>query len=248
MPHSTSHQPAPSEQVRAAGWRLDAHAPATAVRRPRPDPVTAVVIDDHELFRFGLRSILEHGGIRVAGEASSAEAGLALIRRNAPDVAILEPRLPRGGGQAAIRSIVAAGPPTRLLVLTVEADEAEVTRAVLAGACGFLLKDASPAEIELGVRATACGDTMVSPRIARSLLEQLHGRHPEDGELESVSLSPREREVLRLVADGRDNSAIARELVISPYTVRNHVSNILLKLGAENRVQAAVYAVRNSLA
>jgi DNA-binding NarL/FixJ family response regulator len=122
-----------------------------------------------------------------------------------------------------------------------------VTDAVLAGACGYLLKDASVEDIVAGVRAAAIGDSMVSPRMARTLLQQLRGHRQNDARPTTDSLSTREREVLRLVVEGKDNAAIATELFISPYTVKNHISNILLKLRVENRLQAAVCAVRDSL-
>jgi DNA-binding NarL/FixJ family response regulator len=134
-----------------------------------------------------------------------------------------------------------------VLVLTISVDEADVTEAVLAGACGYLLKDASADEIVSGVRAAATGDSMVSPRMAKTLLDQLrkHDRGERPASVEN--LSAREKDVLRLVVEGKDNAAIARELFISPYTVKNHISNILLKLGVENRLQAAVSAIRDSL-
>jgi two-component system nitrate/nitrite response regulator NarL len=212
-----------------------------------PKPITAVVIDDHVLFRTGLRELLEQEDIRVVGEASSAESGLEVIARQAPDVAIVDLNLPRMSGQDAIRQIAVAAPGTQVLVLTISVDEADVTEAVLAGACGYLLKDASADEIVSGVRAAATGDSMVSPRMAKTLLDQLrkHDRGERPASVEN--LSAREKDVLRLVVEGKDNAAIARELFISPYTVKHHISNILLKLGVENRLQAAVCAVRDSL-
>jgi DNA-binding NarL/FixJ family response regulator len=210
-------------------------------------PITVVVIDDHVLFRTGLRELLEQEDIRVVGEASTAEAGLEVIERQAPDVAIVDLNLPRMSGQNAIRQIASIAPRTQVLVLTISVSEADVTDAVLAGACGYLLKDASVGDIASGVRAAAVGESMVSPRMARTLLDQL--REHESGEKRPhvENLSTREKEVLRLVVEGKDNATIAQELFISPYTVKNHISNILLKLHVENRLQAAVRAVRDSL-
>jgi DNA-binding NarL/FixJ family response regulator len=209
--------------------------------------ITVVVIDDHVLFRSGLRELLEQEEIRVVGEASNAESGLELIQRLAPDVAIVDLGLPRMSGHEAIREIVTSAPGTQVLVLTISSSGDDVTEAVLAGACGYLLKDASVGDIVAGVRAAAVGDSMVSPRMARTLLEQL--REQASGELRAPAenLSVREKEVLRLVVEGKDNGTIADELFISPYTVKNHISNILLKLHVENRLQAAVSAVRDSL-
>ncbi len=210
-------------------------------------PITVVVIDDHVLFRTGLRELLEQEEIRIVGEASTAEAGLEVIERQAPDVAIVDLNLPRMSGQNAIRQIANIAPRTQVLVLTISANDADVIDAVLAGACGYLLKDASVGEIASGVRAAAVGESMVSPRMAKTLLDQL--RQHESGEVRPhvENLSTREKEVLRLVVEGKDNATIAQELFISPYTVKNHISNILLKLHVENRLQAAVRAVRDAL-
>jgi DNA-binding NarL/FixJ family response regulator len=210
-------------------------------------PITVVVIDDHVLFRTGLRELLEQEDIRVIGEASSAEAGLEVVQAKAPDVAIVDLNLPRMSGHEAIRQMATSAPRTQVLVLTISVDEADVTEAVLAGACGYLLKDASAGNIVSGVRAAASGESMVSPRMATTLLDQLRQRERGESAPDIESLSDREKEVLRLVVEGKDNAAIAEELFISPYTVKNHISNILLKLGVENRLQAAVCAVRDSL-
>lgn len=210
-------------------------------------PIKVVVIDDHVLFRSGLRELLHQEEIEVVGEASSAEAGLEVIERHTPDVVVMDLSLPRMSGHEAIRQIAQVAPKAQVLVLTISAEEADVTDAVLAGACGYLLKDASVEDIVAGVRAAAIGDSMVSPRMARTLLRQLRGHRQNDAGPALNSLSTREREVLRLVVEGKDNAAIATELFISPYTVKNHISNILLKLKVENRLQAAVCAVRDSL-
>ncbi len=210
-------------------------------------PITVVVIDDHVLFRTGLRELLEQEEIRVVGEASTAEAGLEVIERLAPDVAIVDLNLPRMSGQNAIRQIATIAPRTQVLVLTISANEADVTDAVLAGACGYLLKDASAGDIASGVRAAAVGESMVSPRMAKTLLDQLRQHESGEARPHVENLSTREKEVLRLVVEGKDNATIAQELFISPYTVKNHISNILLKLHVENRLQAAVRAVRDAL-
>ncbi len=214
---------------------------------PMSAPISVVVIDDHVLFRTGLRELLEQEEIRVVGEASSAEAGLEVVQAKAPDVAIVDLNLPRMSGHDAIRQMATSAPRTQVLVLTISVDEADVTKAVLAGACGYLLKDASAGDIVAGVRAAATGESMVSPRMATTLLAQLRQRDRGETPPDVESLSAREREVLRLVVDGKDNSDIAEELFISPYTVKNHISNILLKLQVDNRLQAAVRAVRDSL-
>lgn len=210
-------------------------------------PITVVIVDDHVLFRSGLRELLQQEEVRVMGEASTAEAGLELVQRHAPDVAIMDLNLPAMSGHDAIRRIAECAPRTQVLVLTISADESDVIEAVLAGACGYLLKDASVVDIVTGVRAAAAGESMVSPRMTKTILDQLRQQERNDGKPPAEALSAREREILRLVTEGKDNATIAQELFISPYTVKNHISNILLKLHVANRIQAAVLAVRDSL-
>ena len=212
-----------------------------------PTSLTVVVVDDHLLFRSGLRKLLQQEGIHVAGEASTAESGLELIRHHEPDVTIMDLNLPGMSGHDAIRQIKVDAPRTQVLVLTISADESDIIDAVLAGACGYLLKDASVVDIVAGVQAASAGESMVSPKMAKMLLEQLRQHERRDSKPPVENLSSREQEILRLVVAGKDNSTIAQELFISPYTVKNHISNILLKLGVTNRIQAAVLAVRESL-
>jgi two-component system, NarL family, nitrate/nitrite response regulator NarL len=210
-------------------------------------PITVVIVDDHVLFRSGLRELLQQEEVQVMGESSTAEAGLELVQRHAPDVAIMDLNLPAMSGHEAIRRIAESAPRTQVLVLTISANESDVTEAVLAGACGYLLKDASVLDIVTGVRAAAAGESMISPRMTKTILDQLRQQERGDGKPPAEALSVREREILRLVTEGKDNATIARELFISPYTVKNHISNILLKLRVSNRIQAAVLAVRDSL-
>lgn len=183
----------------------------------------------------------------MVGEAGTAESGLEVIERQGPDVAIVDLNLPRMSGHDAIRQIAATSPRTQVLVLTISTDGADVTDAVLAGACGYLVKDASVGDIVAGVRAAAIGESMVSPRMTRTLLDRLRKQERGDNRPGVETLSVREKEVLGLVVEGKDNATIAQELFISPYTVKNHISNILLKLHVDNRLQAAVRAVRDSL-
>ena len=210
-------------------------------------PISVVVIDDHVMFRTGLRELLEQEEIRVVGEAGSAEAGIEVIQAKAPDVAIVDLNLPRMSGHDAIRQMATSAPRTQVLVLTISIDQADVTEAVLAGACGYLLKDAPPA-----TSSPACAPPRRASRWSRrewlrrcsiSCASASVARAPRM----QRACPPREKEVLRLVVEGKDNAAIAQELFISPYTVKNHISNILLKLRVDNRLQAAVRAVRGSL-
>jgi DNA-binding NarL/FixJ family response regulator len=213
----------------------------------RGDAPTVVLIEDHVLFRAGLRDLLARAGIRVLGEADAVEPGLELVLRLSPDVAIVDLHLPGAPGREAIRRIRELAPATRSLALTVSDDETDVVGAVLAGARGYVLKDAAPGDIVLAVRTTAGGGSMLSPSVATTLIEALRRSRRGAAPSNDSGLSAREREVLRLVVDGKTNAAIAQELVISPYTVRRHLSNILLKLHVETRLQAAVRAVRDSL-
>jgi DNA-binding NarL/FixJ family response regulator len=206
-------------------------------------------VDDHDLFRRGLRELLEEQGIRVIGEAATAEDGVALATRARPDVVVMDLNLPRRSGIEATRDLVAAVPATRVLVLTVAADERSVLDALIAGASGYLLKNATIEEIAAGVQATARGEAFVSPRIAHHVLARLRGQAgPGDAAAGEETLSERELEILCLVAEGCDNDQIAERLFLSPRTVKNHVSSILAKLDVDNRVQAAVYAVRKGIA
>jgi DNA-binding NarL/FixJ family response regulator len=209
-----------------------------------------LVVDDHDLFRRGLRELLEEQGIRVIGDAATVEDGVALAARARPDVVVMDLNLPHGSGIEATRQLVGADPNAKVLVLTVAADERNVLNALLAGACGYLLKDSTIEEIAAGVRAAAAGRSFVSPQVVHHLLNRLRGSASayEVPAPDEAKLSTRELEILRLVAQGCDNDQIAERLVLSPRTVKNHVSSILAKLDMDNRVQAAVYAVRQGLA
>jgi DNA-binding NarL/FixJ family response regulator len=191
---------------------------------------------------------LEEQGIRVIGEASTGADAIALAVRARPDVVVMDLNLPRLSGIDATRELLAVAPAARVLVLTVASDERTVLDALIAGACGYLLKDATIEEIAAGVRAAAAGEAFVSPRVGHHVLGRLRGQAgPRDG-ADEAKLSERELDILRLVAEGCDNDQIAERLFLSPRTVKNHVSSILAKLDMDNRVQAAVYAVRRGIA
>jgi DNA-binding NarL/FixJ family response regulator len=212
--------------------------------------IRALVVDDHDLFRRGLRELLEEQGIRVIGEAATGSDAVALAARAKPDVVVMDLNLPQISGIEATRELVAANPHARVLVLTVASDERTVLDALIAGACGYMLKDATIEEIAAGVRAAAGGESFVSPRVAHHVLGRLRGHAGSDSAHapDDTRLSGRELEILRLIADGFDNDQIAETLFLSPRTVKNHVSSILAKLEMDNRVQAAVYAVRRGIA
>ncbi|MFI9814647.1 response regulator [Saccharothrix variisporea] len=198
----------------------------------------ALLVDDHPLFRYGLAAALTAASdVELVGEASGGEMAVELAGTLKPDVVVMDLNMPDLGGVEATRRIVARDPSVRVLVLTMFDDDESVFAAMRAGALGYLLKAAKPQQIVRAVRAVAEGEAIFSPGIAVRLLAYFGtgGRAKPEAFPE---LTTREREVLRLMADGRGNAAIARVLVLSPKTVRNHVSNILRKLHVADRAQA----------
>jgi DNA-binding NarL/FixJ family response regulator len=205
------------------------------------------VVDDHELFRRGLIGLLEERGIEIAGEAALAADAIRLAADVGPCVVLMDLSMPGMSGIEAIQRLAAAAPQARALALTVLADDQHVINALLAGACGYLVKDAPIDQIVEGIRAAGRGESMISPRIASRLVHRLREPEAVAATATGDGLTPREREVLELLARGLDNSEIARVLYLSQHTVKNHVSSILIKLQVENRVQAAVRAVRTGM-
>ena len=206
-------------------------------------------MDDHDLFRTGLRTLLEEQGVDVVGEADTGTRALEQIRETAPEVVVMDLNMPGISGVEATRQIAMIAPLTRVLVLTISDQDADVMDAILAGACGYLLKDSTIDELMAGIGAAAQGESLVSPAIASKVLQRLRATSTSPREAETIrsELSEREIQVLKLIANGKDNAMIAAELHISPKTVKNHISNILMKLQIDNRIQAAVYAVRSGI-
>jgi DNA-binding NarL/FixJ family response regulator len=189
--------------------------------------------------------MLEAEGFDVVGEAVSGEHAVEVAAAVEPNVVIMDLHMPGISGVEATRRIRERLPSTRVLVLTVSAADADVVSALLAGGSGYLLKDTAPAQIAAGVRATAAGDAMLSPAATARLLGRVQ---PAAQELpDPPELSERELQVLKLITEGLDNGEIAERLVISPTTVKKHVSNVLTKMGVESRVQAAIHAVRRGV-
>jgi DNA-binding NarL/FixJ family response regulator len=208
-----------------------------------------LLVDDNDLFRTGLRTLLEDEGVDVVGEARTGRDALADLLVLAPDVVVMDLKMPGISGVEATRKMAMIAPMARVLVLTASDGDADVIDAIMAGACGYLLKDSSLPELIAGIRAAANGESLISPAIASKVLQQLRAAAPSAREATDASvLSDREMQVLRLIAIGKDNAQIAADLHISPKTVKNHISNILMKLQIENRIQAAVFAVRSGLA
>jgi DNA-binding NarL/FixJ family response regulator len=213
------------------------------------DELGVLLVDDHDLFRTGLRNLLEQEGVNVVGEAENGEAAIRLAADLAPDVVIMDLNMPGAGGVETTRRLSGLAPLSRVVVLTISADDDDVMNAVMAGACGYLLKDSSIQELIAGIRAASEGESLISPQIAAKVLQRLRAQSKDIHAAETIraELSDRELQVLKLIANGKDNAQIAGELFISPKTVKNHISNILMKLQIENRIQAAVYAVRSGI-
>jgi DNA-binding NarL/FixJ family response regulator len=223
--------------------------PLAATEGRAVETLRVLIVDDHDLFRTGLRNLLEEQGVHVAGEAGSGGEAVRAVREIAPDVVVMDLNMPGMGGVEATRHIAAIAPLTRVLVLTISDEDADVLDAIMAGACGYLLKDSSIHELLAGIDAASRGESLISPGIAAKVLQRVRATsaQPEIAEAIRSELSDREIQVLKLIANGTDNALIAAELCISPKTVKNHISNILMKLQIDNRIQAAVYAVRSGI-
>ena len=213
------------------------------------DSLRVLIVDDHDLFRTGLRNLLEEQGVLVVGEAAGGAEAVRIVRELSPDVVVMDLNMPGMGGVDATRHIAGIAPLTRVVMLTISDQDNDVMDAILAGACGYLLKDASIQELMAGIRAASQGESLISPTSAAKVLQRVRATstQPEIANTIRAELSDREIEVLKLIANGKDNAVIAAELHISPKTVKNHISNILMKLQIDNRIQAAVYAVRSGI-
>jgi DNA-binding NarL/FixJ family response regulator len=215
------------------------------VRAPEEEPVaiSVFVLDDHEIVRRGIAQLLEtQDDIQVIGEAGTAAQALARIPALRPDVAILDVRLPDGEGVSVCRDVRSAvSPPPACLMLTSFSDDEALFGAIMAGASGYLLKQVTGTDLVGAVRTVAAGDSLLDPRATARVLERLRrGDEPEDPRF--AALSPQERRILDLIADGLTNKQIGAALVLAEKTVKNYVSSLLHKLGFSRRTEAAVYA------
>ena len=214
--------------------------------------MTSVLIaDDQALVRMGLRKILEtEPGTEVVGEVTDGEEAVDAARRLQPDLILMDIRMPVLDGIEATRRIVAERPQTRVLILTTFGLDGYVYDALRAGASGFMLKDAPPEEIAAAVRIVAAGDALLAPTVTRSVIEEFARRAPPnraDPPTAVTTLTPREREVLDLLARGLSNPEICARLVVSEATTKTHVARILQKLGVRDRIQAVIYAYETGL-
>jgi DNA-binding NarL/FixJ family response regulator len=206
-----------------------------------------VIADDQPMMRAGFKAVLEAtGDIQVVAEASTGAEAVAAAKQHAPDVVLMDIRMPEMDGIEATRQL----PRQRVLILTTFGLDDYIIAALRAGASGFLLKDAPPAQVVDAVRAVAAGDAVLSPAVTRQLLDQVGRRLPAAVSQKPQTLTrltEREREVLRMLAAGLTNAEIAHALVVTEATVKSHVSNLLGKLGLRDRVQAVIYAYETRL-
>ncbi|MFD7660785.1 response regulator [Actinosynnema sp. NPDC059797] len=214
-------------------------------------PVRVLVCDDQALIRTGFATIIDaQPDLTVVGECGDGRTAVDLARRLRPDVVVMDVRMPVLDGIEATRLLAGAGvdQPVKVLVVTTFNLDEYVYEALRAGAGGFLLKDAPPAQLLHGIRTVAAGDALLAPEVTRQLVGRFATRiRPAEGASGGTPLTPRELEVLRLIADGLSNSEIAAVLVISQETVKTYVSRILTKLDLRDRVQAVVHAYRHGL-
>jgi DNA-binding NarL/FixJ family response regulator len=212
--------------------------------------ITVVLVDDEPLIRAALAQMLAANGLDVVGEAANGEDAIELALDLRPDVVLIDIKLPGISGVHAIERLGLLAPASKVLVLT-RTEQNRVVEAIIAGASGYILKTAPPEQITAAVRATAAGESVLSPQIAGKLLDRIRAleipvtesSQTAAGEIRAV-LTTRELEIFQLLASGESNQQIARKLLLSTHTVSNHIKSILDKLHLENRIQAAVQAVR----
>jgi DNA-binding NarL/FixJ family response regulator len=232
-----------SERLNGAGGDRDGLLPVPSPRRP----LRVILADDHPVYRRGLAKLLTMSGIEVIGEAANGLAALDLVESTAPDVAVIDLNMPGLPGVEVTRRLTERTPATRVLVVSVSAQQDDVAEAIVAGACGYVLKDAPVEEVVGGIEAAAAGESMLSPRIAGALLERIREGEQLGLDLSSAPPSQRELDVLDLVAQGRALHEIGDALVIAPSTVRKHLSSLLMKLQVANRIQAAMRTTRHRI-
>ena len=232
-----------SEQTLFWAWRQD----FIGGRKPKGVTVRVFLVDDHEIVRRGLRDLIEAAdGLSVVGEAETAEQALSLLPRTDPDVAVLDVRLPDGDGVELCRELKSRSEHLKALMLTSFDDEEALMNAVMAGAAGYVLKQIRGTDLIDAIRQVAEGRSLLNPLItdrAFGRLREISRDHADHADHADVNvLSPQERRILDLIANGCTNRQIAAEMILSEKTVKNYVSNLLRKLGMRGRTEAAVYA------
>jgi NarL family two-component system response regulator LiaR len=218
----------------------------TAATDAERAPIRVLIVDDHGVVREGLRAYLDlEPDIEVVGEARDGRDAVRRAQEVSPDVILMDLLMPNMDGVEATVAIKERQPNVHVIVLTSFVDDERVVPAIKAGATSYLLKDVAATDLARAIRGAYAGQAQLHPDVARRLMQQVTAPRRPDA---AAELTEREREVLKLVAGGRSNKEIARELVVSERTVKGHVSNILGKLGLQDRTQAALYAVRHGLA
>jgi DNA-binding NarL/FixJ family response regulator len=212
---------------------------------PRGGALRVVIADDHPFYRQGLARLLTQSGVEVVGQASNGLAAIELVEQTAPDVAVIDLNMPGMSGIEVTRRLNERMPASKVLVVSVSAQEDDVTEAILAGASGYVLKDGPVEEVVAGIRAAADGESHISPRIAATLLARIRDRETLQPELPPIPVSDRELHVLGMVAQGRGHQEIGESLHVGTRTVTKHVSSLLMKLQVENRVQSAMRTGRH---
>jgi len=236
----------PSKQQEGSGTPFG--RAAAGARRPHPLAARLLIVDDHDLARAGLRSLL--GGesdLEVVGEASSVRQALALCQRLRPDVVLMDIRLPDSDGITATRALTRESVGMRVVIVTMHENPDYMLEALQAGAAGYVLKGSSRQEIIATIRQVVAGQSALQPELATKLLQRIAHRPGESGPAALALLTPREREVLLLVAQGQTNQQIGRALTLSVSTVQTHLEHIITKLGATVGTQAAVRAAQLGL-
>jgi two-component system, NarL family, response regulator DevR len=204
--------------------------------------IRVFLLDDHEIVRRGLRELFEtQDDFEVVGEASNAEEAMVRVPPAHPDVAVLDVRLPGTSGIEVCRDLRADNPDLRCLMLTSFADDEALFAAILAGASGYLLKQIRGPELVTAVRQVAAGQSLIDPALTAGILDRLRGKQEDE---RIARLSPQERRILDLIAEGKTNRQIGAEMYLAEKTVKNYVSNLLAKMGFSRRTEAAVYATR----
>ncbi|MBC7224695.1 MAG: response regulator transcription factor [Anaerolineae bacterium] len=230
----------------ARWWRYSCRARQSAREGRRSVPrIRVLIVDDHEVVRLGLRSLLEgQPGMEVVGEAASAAEAIALAETLGPDVVLMDIRLPGMSGVEACRQIKERNPRVRVLILTSYADSQLLTDAIVAGADGYVLKQVGSDALVTALRRVAAGENLLDPALTGQVFSRLKEAREQEELLAFRGLSEREMRILARIAEGKTNKEIGDELHLSEKTVRNYVSEILAKLGLSSRVQAAAYAAR----
>lgn len=219
-------------------------------RASRRTPALArlIIADDHELSRAGLRSMLmDERGLEIVGEASNGREAVDLCRRLQPDLVLMDVRMPAMDGLEATRAVKQVSPLTSIIIVTMYENSDYLVAALRSGAAGYLLKDTSRRELLAAVRQVLQGEQFLNPDLTQRLLYHLSNETTTHTTVSAIQLTPREREVLRLLAQGKTNRDIAQSLIISTGTVKVHVEHIIAKMGVSDRTQAAVRAVELGL-